>query len=66
MTKNENGTIRGFHVVVINTFRGSIEISKIFDTYKSSEEFDKFTAIKFPKDWIMAIACKDDCSKNLS
>ena len=35
--KNENGTYRGLHFVILNTENSNIEFSKAFDTYKSSK-----------------------------
>ena len=42
VNKNENGHERGLHLVVINPESGQIEISRVFDTYKSSSELENF------------------------
>ena len=36
MGKNENGSTRGLHIVIINPLDGSVELCNIFDTYKTS------------------------------
>ena len=64
---NDSNHYRGLHVVVINPVDGKIVIAKVFDTYKSSEEFELFiTNHKPPEDSIVIAACKDECAKNLS
>ena len=40
MELNENNNERGLHIAIINTTTGEIENAKIFDTYKSSNEFE--------------------------
>ena len=66
MEKNENGHSRGLHIVVINTFNGRVETAKVFDTYKGSQEFDKFIRDDILEGFIVVAACKDDCVSNLS
>ena len=39
---NKSGHFRGLHIVIINQNNGKIELAKVFDTYESSEDFDKF------------------------
>ena len=39
---NEYGERRGLHLVLINPATGKAETKRAFDTYKSSESFDKF------------------------
>ena len=41
-------------------------MAKIFDTYKSSVELEKFIDKVIPDGHIIAVACKDDCFTNLS
>ena len=43
-----------------------IEIAKVFDTYKSSDELDKFIDSGIPKGSIVVASCMDDCVSNLS
>ena len=67
MELNEHNHYRGLHVVVISPKNGEVLFAKIFDTYKSSEEFELFiTNHKPPEDSIVIAACKDECVKNLS
>ena len=54
------------YVVIIDPTDGSVEYTKVFDTYKSSSRFDKFTKRKLPKGYIVVAACKDECSTKLS
>ena len=42
MGNNENNTDRGMHIVLIDPDSGDVECARIFDTYESSVEFDKF------------------------
>ena len=64
--KNKNRSLRGLHIVFINPSTGKILLAKIFDTYIFSFEFDKFVSQKIPDGTIVAVACKDDCARNLS
>ena len=41
-------------------------MSRIFDTYKTSVEFDEFIANFIPEGYIIVAACKDDCVTSLS
>ena len=65
--ENINGHDRGLHFVMINISNLLVEFSKVFDTYKSGEEFDDFLKNKyFPMGQIVIAACKDDCVTSLS
>lgn len=33
---------RGFHIVIVDPADGGIQLNKVFDTYKSSEEFERW------------------------
>ena len=68
MDKNENGTLRGLHIVLIDRITGEIVAAKVFDTYKSSERLENFIESGTiwenlrKEDCIICIACKDDCT----
>ena len=69
-TKNSSGHYRGLHVVLYNKTQGKAVFSKVFDTYKSSEELEDFIAryehnIERPEN-ILIVACKDECTTGLS
>ena len=64
--RNENRNFRGLHIVIINSKDGKVEMTKIFDTYDSSKEFEKFITQNLPAHSIVIAACQDECSKNLS
>ena len=66
MNKNENGHFRGLHIVVINSIDGNVEMAKVFDTYKSSEGFNKLITHDIPDGYIIVAACSDECTSNLS
>ena len=38
--KNENNHLRGLHIVIINSVTGKVEMTRVFDTYKTSDGFD--------------------------
>ena len=63
---NENGHYRGLHIVIINASNGLVELSQVFDTYKSYRKFDTFTSNDIPSGYIIVAACRDECVKNLS
>ena len=69
---NKNGHFRGLHTVILDPKTGKIEISQVFDTYEKtgSKHFDNFIQNfnKISKNGgkIVIIACKDECTKNLS
>ena len=69
--KNSNGGDnhgRGLNIAVINPDDGRIKMGRAFDTHESSEEMEKWIKNdeKVSKGCIVAAACKDDCSANLS
>ena len=66
VAKNENDHYRGLHMVIINSSSGKVESAQVFDTYKSSEQFDAFIDIGIPEGHIVIAACKDECATNLS
>ena len=66
MEENEEGHYRGLHIVIINPKTGIVENAKVFDTYKSSDEFDDFISSGIPYGYIIVAACKDECSRRLS
>ena len=53
-------------MVVINPFNGKTEYAKVFDTFKSGYDFDKFIDKGIPDGYVIAAACKDECRTNLS
>ena len=60
---NENGHDRGLHLVVINPYKGNIEIAKVFDTYKSEAGMVEFLKTShIPNGFIIVAACKDECT----
>ena len=64
--KNANNHDRGLHIAIINPITGTIEVSRIFDTFHSSSEIDKFIKAGVPDNYIVVAACKDDCVTNMS
>ena len=66
LNKNENGHLRGLHIVIINPEDGKILSAQCFDTYKSSEMFDAFTRKNIPDGFIVIAAVKDECFTKLS
>ena len=65
--KNTSNHDRGLHIVLINPKNGEILKAKVFDTYKSSSEFEAFIdSPNVPAGCILVAACKDDCVTNLS
>lgn len=72
---NTSGNYRGLHIVIINPETGKVDTAQVFDTYKSSQEFetfiykgDSFITINVtpPEGHIVVAACSDDCVSNLS
>lgn len=64
---NTNQTYRGLHIVIINGFNGNVDVAQVFDTYKSSEEFEEFIDDgEIPGGFIIIAVCRDDCAQNLS
>ena len=64
--RNADDHYRGLHLAVINPKTGKVETAKVFDTYKSSAELDKFITEEIPEGHIVAAACQDECHTNLS
>lgn len=65
--RNCNGHYRGLHIVLINPSTGKVEMAKVFDTYKSSDELDTWIDKgTIPADYIVVAACRDDCVTRLS
>ena len=42
MEKNEQDHYRGIHIVIFNPFKGVVHMAQVYDTYKSSFEFNIF------------------------
>ena len=59
---NIDNEFRGLYIVIINPQTGFVEFTKVFDTYKSSAEFEQFIQLNIPKGHIVVAACKDECS----
>ena len=66
LNKNENGHYRGLHIVVINPSSGKAEFAQVFDTFETSEKLNKFILEDVEERSIIAVACNDDCVKELS
>ena len=67
MKLNEFKHYRGLNFAVINPYNGKVWFAQVFDTYVSSESFEKWISeTEIPVGFIIAAACKDECSKNLS
>ena len=64
---DENHKDRGLYLVIFDMKQGSIEYNMCFDTYKSSQVFERFIdGVVISKGSVVIIACKDDCVTNLS
>ena len=65
--KNENGHFRGLHICIINPSTAKAVFAKVFDTYKSSDALEDFLTNLgvIPPGYMIAVACKDDCSTAL-
>ena len=64
---NESGHHRGLNIVVVDPSNGKILVAKAFDTFKTSFGLDTFIGSKsIPEGSIVAVACKDECTANLS
>ena len=66
MEKNENGHFRGLHVIVVNPYTAKPEVSKVFDTYKSSKNLEIFIDSQITNGHILVVACQDECTAYLS
>ena len=53
---------RGLHIVIVNPLTGKVVLAKVFDTYISSEEFERFAKDKIDFGFIVIAACKDECT----
>ena len=63
---NENGNLRGLHIVVASPDDGAVVKAQAYDTHESSEELEKFISEEMAYGSIVVAACQDECSKNLS
>ena len=53
--------------MVVNSLNGAVEVARVFDTYKESEEFDGFIRGHIiPEGHIVVAACMDECTMQLS
>ena len=52
--------------MVIDPTTGKVDHAKAYDTYKTSEAFEKFLAQGVDKGKIVVAACKDDCITAIS
>ena len=60
-------TNRGLHVIIMDSADGSISLCLVFDTYKSSDEFEDWISKNNVNEGMIVIAaCKDDCTTNMS
>ena len=67
MNMNENDHYRGLHIIVMSPTTGEVDFAAVFDTYKSSEDFDMFIRdTNIEKGSLVVAACKDDCISALS
>ena len=71
MGANESEHHRGLNIVVIDPsfLGGKVVFAQAFDTYTSSlslEGFIKTFPIIYGADKIIVVACKDECTKNMS
>ena len=61
---NTTGNYRGMHIVMINPDNCKVVFAEVFDTYKSSKEFEWWkNDVDVPDGTIIAGACSDDCVK---
>ena len=58
---------RGFHMVIIDPYNGGIQLNKVFDTYKSSKEFERWIDMQDGEyeGSIIAVTCKGECTGGL-
>ena len=65
--ENENGHLRGMHIVVLNGDNQKMVFGEAFDTYKSSESLEKWIVnFDMKQNFIVIAACKDEASMHLS
>ena len=50
----------------MNPHDGSVLLAKAFDTHATSITLEAFIDKGFPRGYIIAAACKDDCARQLS
>ena len=70
---NENDHYRGLHIACINPEDGHVEWALAFDTYKGMDHMDAFlgetidkkSGLYIKNGWVIAAACKDECTKSL-
>ena len=64
VSHNENENDRGLHIVVVDPETKVIELSKAFDTYKSSSSLESFIDQQelIEANKVVIAACKDECS----
>lgn len=53
-------------MVIFNPSTGLVEFARVFDTYQTSEEFEKFIGRGVQAGKIVVAAAMDDCMTNLS
>ena len=61
-----NSAHRGLHLAVINPENGFVEIAAVYDTSESSLAFDNFIDSDIPEGYIVAAACNDDFTAEIS
>ena len=67
LKKNSSGHFRGLHIVIVDSVTGKLKYGKVFDTYKTSQYFERFiNQEKVAHGHIVIAVCEDECTKNLS
>ena len=68
LEKNVNNHYRGLHIAVIDPARAKLVFCRVFDTYKSSDEFVDFIDNQdyITNGDIIVAACKDECVNRLN
>ena len=59
---NESNNYRGLHIVILDAITGKVVEARVFDTFTSSEPFEKFLAQGFPDGTVFIAACRDECT----
>lgn len=54
------------NIVVFNPSTSDIVAAQAFDTYRTSEEFDRFISDPIPMGYVVVAACNDECTGQLS